>query len=228
MNIAIIPARGGSKRIRKKNIKNFFGKPMISYSIEVVKKSKLFDRIIISTDDNEIADIAKKCGAEIPFIRPNELSDDHIGTNDVMAHAVKFIISDSPNVTAVCCVYPAAPLLMKEDLIKGFQLFNSGKWQFVFSATKYSYSVFRSFTKNEKGSLKMLYPQHWNSRSQDLEEVMHDAGQFYWGSPKAWLNKELCFNDHATVIELPNWRVQDIDTLEDWHQAEKKYKMLNE
>ena len=227
MNIAIIPARGGSKRIRKKNIKFFFGKPMISYSIEVAKKSKLFDRIIISTDDSETIDIAKKCGAEIPFIRPNELSGDHVGTNDVMEHAVKFIMSDRPNLTAVCCIYPTVPLLMKEDLIKGFQLFNSGKWQFVFSATKYSYSVFRSFTKNEKGSLKMLYPQHWNSNSQDLEEVMHDAGQFYWGSPKAWLNKELRYNDHTTVIELPNWRVQDINTLEDWHQAEKKYEILN-
>ena len=170
---------------------------------------------------------AKKCGAEIPFMRPNELSGDHVGTNDVMAHAVKFIMPDSPNLTAVCCVYPTVPLLMKEDLIKGFQLFNSGKWQFVFSATKYSYPVFRSFTKNEKGSLKMLYPQHWNSNSQDLEEVMHDAGQFYWGSPKAWLNKELCYNENTTVIELPNWRVQDINTLEDWHQAEKKYEILN-
>ena len=227
MNIVIIPARGGSQRIKKKNIKDFCGKPIIAYSIEAAKKSKIFDRIIVSTDSDEIANVSKKWGAEAPFKRPENISDNYSTTNDVMFHAVNFIIKDKKNVNAVCCLYPTAPFITPQNLKEGLKKFLTGKWKFVFSATKYSYPVFRSFLKEKDGGLKMLYPKHFKSRSQDFQAVMHDAGQFYWGKPNAWVNKEFSFSQDSTVVELPNWCAQDIDTPEDWKQAEIKYKMLN-
>ena len=224
--IAVIPARGGSKRIKNKNIKNFCGKPIIAYSIQAAKKSKLFSRIIVSTDSNRIAKIAKKYGAEVPFTRPKKLSDDYIGTVEVMAHAVNLIKKSDTNILGACCIYPTAPFIQANDLLAAWKIFKSGKWKSVFTATSYSYPVFRSFQKNINGGLKMLYPNLFNKRSQDLNKVMHDAGQFCWAKPKDWINKKLGFNNRSTVIELPSWRVQDIDTLADWKRAELKYKIL--
>ena len=227
MKIAIIPARGGSRRIINKNIKKFCGKPIIAYSIETAKKSKLFDRIIISTDSKKIAKIAKQYGGEVPFIRPKSLSGDYTGTAEVTAHAVNLIKEKyNTNIKVVCCIYAIAPFIQVKDLHKAWKLFKFGKWNFVFAATSYSYPVFRSFQKKENGGLKPLYPNHLKKRSQDLNIVLHDAGQFYWATPNNWIKKKLSFNHQSTVIELPNWRVQDIDTLEDWKRAELKYKIL--
>ena len=227
MKIAIIPARGGSKRIINKNVKKFCGKPIIAYSIEAAKKSKLFDRIIISTDSKKIAKIAKKYGGEVPFIRPKSLSGDYTGTAEVIAHAVNLIKEKyNTHIKVACCIYATAPFIQVKDLHKAWKLFKSGKWNLVFAATSYSYPVFRSFQKKANGELRPLYPNHSKKRSQDLNIVLHDAGQFYWAAPNIWIKKKLSFNHQSTVIELPNWRVQDIDTLEDWKRAELKYKIL--
>jgi pseudaminic acid cytidylyltransferase len=227
MNVAIIPARGGSKRIIKKNVKLFFGKPIIAYSIENAIKSLLFDKVIVSTDDNEIARIAIEYGAEVPFMRPSELSDDFSGTHDVIGHAVKSLENNGEEIRYVCCLYATAPLLKMNYLIKGYDLIKSGKWESVIAATKFSYPIFRSFEKLENGSLKMFFPEHYSSRSQDLSEAFHDAGQFYWASAKVWKDKPNGFSENSTIVELPNYLVQDIDTMEDWIRAENLFKLLD-
>lgn len=227
MNVAIIPARGGSKRIIKKNVKLFFGKPIIAYSIENAIKSLLFDKVIVSTDDNEIARIAIEYGAEVPFMRPSELSDDFSGTHDVIGHAVKSLENNGEEIRYVCCLYATAPLLKMNYLIKGYDLIKSGKWESVIAATKFSYPIFRSFEKLENGSLKMFFPEHYSSRSQDLSEAFHDAGQFYWANAKVWKDKPNRFSENSTIVELPNYLVQDIDTMEDWIRAENLFKLLD-
>lgn len=225
-NVAIIPARGGSKRIPRKNIRLFAGRPMIAYSIEAALQSKLFDRVIVSTDDEEIAEVAVRYGAEVPFIRPEELSGDYTGTIDVIAHAIHWLRDHAYNPTAVCCIYATAPLIQKQDLIKGFDLLNRENWQYVFSATKFSFPIFRGFQQHKDQSLEMFFPEHFQTRSQDLPEAMHDAGQFYWGQPEAWLGGLEIFGRSSSVVELPAWRVQDIDTLDDWKCAEVSYSLL--
>ena len=190
-------------------------------------KSKLFDRVIVSTDSKKIAKIAKNYGAEIPFIRPKSLSDDFTNTLDVMEHAVKLIKKKNKvNLKAVCCIYATAPFMQKKDLIRAFKLFKLGKWISVFSATTYSFPVYRSFKKIKSGGLKMLYPNYFKKRSQDLSPVLHDAGQFYWAKPQGWINKKLAFNNRSTIVKLPSWRVQDIDTYDDWKRAELNFKSL--
>lgn len=225
-NVAIIPARGGSKRIPRKNIRLFAGRPMIAHSIEVALQSKLFDRVIVSTDDEEIAEVAVRYGAEAPFIRPEELSGDYTGTIDVIAHAITWLREHACNPTAVCCIYATAPLIQKQDLMKGFELLNQGSWQYVFSATKFSFPIFRGFKQRSDQGLEMFYPEHFDTRSQDLPEAMHDAGQFYWGQPEAWLDGLKIFERWSSLVELPPWRVQDIDTLDDWKCAEISYSLL--
>jgi pseudaminic acid cytidylyltransferase len=220
MNVAVIPARGGSKRIPRKNIREFAGKPMIAHSIECAIKSDLFSRLIVSTDDEEVAEIALAFGAEVPFRRPPELSDDQATTTAVMAHSVKWLMEQSSDVSAVCCIYATAPFIRPDDLKRGLAVLESGRWEYVFSATDYAFPVFRSFHKNTAGGLKMLFPEHSNTRSQDLPEVFHDAAQFYWGRPHAWLQSLQIFDVHSTMIFVPRWRVQDIDTEEDWIRAE--------
>lgn len=221
--IAIIPARGGSKRIPRKNIRLFAGRPMIAYSIEAALQSKLFDRVIVSTDDKEIAEVAVRYGAEVPFVRPEELSDDYTGTIDVIAHAIHWFREHGCNPTAVCCIYATAPLIQAQDLRQGFKLLTREKWQYVFSATKFSFPIFRSFKQHTDQSLEMFFPEHFQTRSQDLPEAMHDAGQFYWGQTEAWLGSVEIFGRSSSVVELPAWRVQDIDTLDDWKRAELIY-----
>ena len=227
MNIAIIPARGGSKRIPKKNIKEFAGKPLIAYSIEIAKNSNLFDRVIVSTDDDEIANISKKYGAETPFIRPVELSDDYTGTHPVIDHAVRWIMNSGDTVTNVCCIYATAPLIIQEDLKKGKEILETGKWSSVVAAAEYPSPIFRSFKYSKNGGIKMFFPEHYKTRSQDLPAAMYDAGLFYWAKSEDCLLPPKGFSEDSTVILIPSWRVQDIDTIDDWRRAEMIYKFLH-
>lgn len=228
MNIAIIPARGGSKRIPRKNIKEFHGKPLIAYSIEAAKASGCFDKIIVSTDDQEIADVAKHYGAEVPFIRPPEISDDFATTLDVMEHAVSFCIKSGLDVEYVCCIYATAPLLLPEFLIQGYEFLDKcASIQYVFSATNYVFPIQRAIKLKKDNRVVMFQPEHLNTRSQDLEEAYHDAGQFYWGSASSFLNKLPIFAEHSVAVQLPRKRVQDIDTPEDWEVAELMYSIVN-
>ena len=178
MNIAVIPARGGSKRIPRKNIKYFCGKPIISYSIETARSSKIFDEIIVSTDDNEIASIAKSLGGQVPFMRPSDISDDFSTTGDVMRHAISWFENQKKSLDVVCCIYPTAPLLLKSDLIKAHNEFKSNNWSYVFSATRFSFPIQRAFKKSGSKGIQMFQSEHYRSRSQDIEVAYHDAGQF--------------------------------------------------
>lgn len=227
MNIAIIPARGGSKRIPRKNIKEFHGKPMIAYSIEAAKKSGCFDEIIVSTDDQEIADIAIKYGAEVPFLRPAKIADDHATTIDVMQHAIDWCCNHNLNATHYCCIYATAPFIKPNRLIEGGEIINNNAYDYVFSATSFAFPIQRALKLNELGSLSMFNPEHFNSRSQDLEEAYHDAGQFYWGTKSAFMTGKPFFSSNSQMVQLPRKEVQDIDTAEDWEYAERLYKLMN-
>ena len=226
MKIAVIPARGGSKRIPRKNIKEFFGKPMIAWSIEAAISSNLFDQIVVSTDDKEIARVAESLGANVPFIRPENISDDYATTTDVIAHAVQWMIEENYPVEAVCCIYATAPFIKIRDLQESYKIFNSGAWEYVFTATDFAAPIFRSFKKNHDNGLEMFFPDFFDTRSQDLPEALHDAGQFYWGKPAAWLNRKRIFDHHSTPMIIPRYRVQDIDSDEDWIRAELMAKSI--
>jgi len=227
--IAVIPARGGSKRIPRKNIKDFFGKPLIAYSIEVALESKLFDKVIVSTDDEEIASIARKYGAEVPFLRPKELSDDFTGTQDVINHTIKYFEKLGENYQYICTLYATTPLLQKEYLIEGYEKLKNSDAINSFSATSMPFPIQRTFKLNSKGRCQMFSPEHYMTRSQDLEEAYQDAGQFYWENRK--LAKEsknkIIFSNISIPIILPRHLVQDIDTLEDWERVEYMYQSLN-
>lgn len=220
MRIAVIPGRGGSKRIPRKNIKFFNGKPMIAWSIEAAQHSGLFDRIIVSTDDSEIAELSRKLGAEVPFIRPEKLSNDFAGTTEVIAHATHWALDQGLDLDSVCCIYATAPFIKIEDLKLGCEALDSGDWDYVFTVTDFAASIFRSFKQRDEGGLEMFFPEHFATRSQDLPQAYHDAGQFYWGRPEAWINGNLIFSSRSKPILIPRWRVQDIDTIEDWMRAE--------
>jgi N-acylneuraminate cytidylyltransferase len=220
MKIAIIPARGGSKRIPRKNIKSFCGKPMIAWSIEAAKACGLFGRIIVSTDDAEIAAVAKEWGAEVPFVRPEALSNDHAGTTPVVAHATQWALDQKIAVSAVCCIYATAPFVQTEDLKRGWEALDSGDWDYAFTVTDFAAPIFRSFKQTAEGGIEMFFPEHFATRSQDLPVALHDAGQFYWGRPDAWLTGKRIFDRRSKPVQIPRWRVQDIDTAEDWERAE--------
>ncbi|AZQ85463.1 pseudaminic acid cytidylyltransferase [Colwellia sp. Arc7-635] len=227
MNIAIIPARGGSKRIPRKNIKNFHGKPLIAYSIEAAQKSNCFDRILVSTDDLEIAEVAKYYGAEVPFLRPSEISDDFSTTLDVMKHAIIWCQENEINVANICCVYATAPFLLAEYIQQGLKSLTDNSVKYAFSATSFPFPIQRAIKLDKNDQVNMFQPEHLNTRSQDLEEAYHDAGQFYWGTAEAFLEKAAFFAEHSIAIKLPRKRVQDIDTTEDWELAELLYSVLN-
>jgi N-acylneuraminate cytidylyltransferase len=220
MKIAVIPARGGSKRIPRKNIKPFSGKPMIAWSIEAAKSSGLFERIIVSTDDEEIADVARSWGAEVPFMRPAELSNDYAATTAVIAHAAQWVLDQGLDVTAVCCIYATAPFVRTNDLKRGWDALNSGDWDYAFTVTDFAAPIFRSFKQTPEGGVEMFFPEHFSTRSQDLPTALHDAGQFYWGRPAAWLEDRRIFDRRSVPVIIPRWRVQDIDTPNDWARAE--------
>jgi len=226
MNIAIIPARGGSKRIPRKNIKEFHGKPMIAYSIEAAVNSQCFDKIIVSTDDAEIANIAIKHGAEVPFIRPDNISDDYATTLDVIKHAIEFTDSQNWGVKNVCCIYATAPFLTPEFIQKGLSELTSADIDYAFSATSFPFPIQRALKLNHEQRVEMFQPEYLNTRSQDLEEAYHDAGQFYWGTVEAFIEKKAIFESNSKAILLPRKRVQDIDTPEDWDLAEALYRVI--
>ena len=188
MNIAIIPARGGSKRIPRKNIREFCGKPMIAWPIAAAAKSGLFDHIIVTTDDEEIAEVAREAGAQVPFTRPVELSDDHAGTTDVVVHALEWALGAGWPVDAACCIYATAAFIAPEDLQDAHAQLAAG-CDFVFPALRYGHSPQRGFVRAEDGSPALLQPEHRSTRTQDLPAVFHDAGQFYWGTRDAWLER---------------------------------------
>lgn len=226
MNIAIIPARGGSKRIPRKNIKLFHGKPIIAYSIEAALHSDCFDKVIVSTDDVEIAEVAKQYGAEVPFLRPKNISDDNATTMDVMAHAIIWCVENNWNIDNVCCLYATAPFVTAGYLKQGLKRLTNEDCEYVFSATSFPFPIQRAIKLAENGEVNMFSPENELVRSQDLEEAYHDAGQFYWGKKEAFLNKKQIFSSHSKVILLPRTRVQDIDTSEDWIFAEALYSVL--
>lgn len=226
MRLAIIPARGGSKRIPRKNIKAFCGKPMIAYSIEAAQKSGCFDKIVVSTDDEEIAALARTLGAEVPFMRPKELSDDHTATIPVIAHAITASVRDLSEVEAVCCIYATAPFVQAQYIQEAYEKLSSTKASYAFSATSFAYPIQRAIRLTKNDRVEMFSPENFAVRSQDLEEAYHDAGQFYWGTPEAWLEGQVIFAPHSTAVLLPRHLVQDIDTPEDWIRAEFMYKAL--
>lgn len=220
MRLAIIPARGGSKRIPRKNIKPFCGRPMIAWPIEAARKSGCFDRIIVSTDDVEIAELARKCGAEAPFVRPAELSDDHTGTIPVIAQAIQWQQQHGEAPAEVCCIYATAPFLHTEDLCRGLEILEQSGSDYAFSVTSYAFPIQRAVRITASNRVEMFYPEYFNTRSQDLEQAWHDAGQFYWGRAEAWLSGRPIFSADSVPVILPRHRVQDIDTPEDWERAE--------
>lgn len=227
MRIAIIPARGGSKRIPYKNIKLFCGKPMISWSIEAAINSGCFDHILVSTDDADIANIARASGAEIPFMRPATLSDDFTGTGAVIKHAVKWVQSNWGDVDLVCTIYATAPFVRASDILKAYRLKNESGAQIVFSVTSFPFPIQRAIKINSQGRVEMFYPENYFARSQDLEPAFHDAAQFYWAETGAILSEAPAFSAVAAPFILPRHRVQDIDTPEDWIRAEFMFQALS-
>ena len=218
--LCVIPARGGSKRIPRKNIRNFCGVPMIKRSIDAAIVSNCFSRIIVSTDDLEIADYAVSVGAEVPFLRPDVLSDDFTGTTPVVKHAIQTFLGNGYSFQAVCCLYPAAPFIRSIDIIKGLEAWRQADDDVVvFSATSFASPVQRAFGIDYSGRTFMFNPDEYSKRSQDLQAAFHDAGQFYWSSPGRWMSELPLFSNSIPLL-LPRWRAIDIDTHEDWQLAE--------
>lgn len=221
--VAIIPARGGSKRIARKNLKLFDGVPMIVRSIRTTLESGLFERVVVSTDDEEIAQVALAHGADVPFLRPTDLADDFTGTAAVIVHALQQL----PGFDYACCVYATAPLLQAQYLRQGFDLLEQhADKSFAFSVSSFGFPIQRALTLDGQGALTALYPEYRNTRSQDLPEAFQDAGQFYWGRSEAWLRGEVLFSPASLPVIVPRHLVQDIDTPEDWTRAEYLYAAL--
>jgi pseudaminic acid cytidylyltransferase len=225
--VAIIPARGGSKRIPRKNIKLFHGIPLIAYSIEVALNSKLFDKVIVSTDDEEIAKIAKEYGAEVPFLRPTELSDDFTGTGAVISHALHYLREQKEAYNFVCTIYATAPFLEEKYLIEGFLKLKDSHARNAFSCTSMPFPIWRTFKITAENRCEMFWPENFSKRSQDLEDAYQDAGQFYWTNLNV-PSTDIIFGNNSIPIILPRFLVQDIDTLEDWQRAEIMYEVLQQ
>lgn len=223
--IAIIPARGGSKRVPRKNIKLFHGKPLIAYSIQTALKSKLFDKVVVSTDDKEIAKIAKQYGAEVPFLRPKELSDDFTGTGAVINHTIEFLKKQGEVFDFVCSIYATAPFLQIKYLKEGFLKLKNSNARSAFSCTSMPFPIQRTFRITSDERCEMFWPENFTKRSQDLEEAFQDAGQFYW-TKLGIKSKDIIFSKESIPIVLPRYLVQDIDTLADWEHAEIMYEVL--
>lgn len=227
MKLAVIPARGGSKRIPRKNIKDFCGKPMLAWSIDAARKSGLFDYIVVSTDDPEVAEVALKHGADVPFLRPSNLADDLTATRPVVIHAIDKVMSLFSKPEYVCCLYATAPFVTAKDLISGFEKLVIADSDFAFTVAEYPSPIQRAMKICPNGRVAMINPEYRSTRSQDLERAFHDAGQFYWGRTDAFLTDLPTFSSHSVPIVLPSYRVQDIDTPEDWLRAEYMFKAIN-
>jgi pseudaminic acid cytidylyltransferase len=228
VNIAIIPARGGSKRIPRKNVREFCGKPMIAWSIAVALEAKAFDAVLVSTDDEEIAAIAEASGAQAPFRRPADLATDQAPTLPVIAHAMRWFEEHRGPVRFACCIYPTAPFLQAQALLEGLKILEAhGDADFAFGVTSYEFTIFRSLKRDPDGTVSMFWPENELTRSQDLPQAWHDAGQFYWGRKEAFLNCRGVFSARSYPVILPRHLVQDIDTPEDWEVAERMFKVLH-
>lgn len=223
--VALVPARGGSKRVPRKNVRPFHGVPLIVRTLKTVQASGLFDHVVVSTDDDEVADLALEVGAEVPFRRPAELADDYTGTRAVVQHGIRATEAAFGTILGpVCVIYATAVFVTPTDLAEARRLLLNDSAAFAFSATTFSASVQRALRQLPDGSCEMLFPEHRDSRSQDLEELFHDAGQFYWGTREAWMSDAPTFGHRSRLFLVPRWRVQDIDTLEDWERAELMYR----
>ncbi len=227
MNIAIIPARGGSKRIPRKNIRPFAGKPMIAHAINAAKTSGLFDHVVVTTDDEEISEISRQCGAETPFMRPPELADDFTPTVPVIAHAISACQALGWQIDFVCCIYPGVPFIQIADLKAGFELLKASGTNYCFPVTEFPSAIQRGLKRGEDGRMSPVYPEYESVRTQDLEHAYYDAGQFYWGSIRSWLASTTGLHSGSTGLVIPQWRVVDIDTNDDWARAELIYRVLN-
>lgn len=228
MNVAIIPARGGSKRIPRKNLRDFCGQPIVAYSVNTAIKSNLFDHVVVSTDDPDIAQLALALGAEVPFVRPVELANDHASTLSVMQHAARACRASGWQVKNLCCLYATAPFVEVADLRAGLQLLDPPDQedlvQYAFAATSFGFPVQRAIRLNSFGAVQPVWPENIPKRSQDLEPLFHDAGQFYWGRASAFEGMLPVFAPHSRALLIPSHRVQDIDTDEDWIRAEWLYR----
>ncbi len=224
MYVAVIPARGGSKRIPRKNIKEFRGKPMIAWSIEVAKQSGLFDRVVVSTDDQEIATIAMTYGAEVPFVRPSTLADDHTPTVPVVAHGISALAELGVFPECVCCIYPCAPFIRSEDLVAGLALLKESGSNYAYPVAEFAHPVQRALWRTENGEMRFMSPEHELARTQDLPPAFHDTGQFYWGRTDAWAAQKRMHSEGAGLV-VPYWRFVDIDTIDDWQRAELMFEL---
>ena len=227
MNVAVIPARGGSKRIPRKNVRPFDGKPMLAYSIEAALQSGCVDRLIVSTDDTEIADVARAHGAEVPFLRPSNLADDQTHVGAVIRHAIRWLADQGHAPDFVCGLFATAPFLTAEILRDGFEKLRAAPdKQFAFGVAKFSFPIQRAVRMVPGGGVEPFRPECMAMRSQDLEEAYHDAGQFFWGRTDAFLSGASIFTPRSIPILIPSHRVQDVDTPADWERAEYLYRAL--
>jgi len=223
---AIIPARGGSKRIPRKNIRQFHGRPMIAWTIDTAINSGLFSNVIVSTDDAEIAAIAQEHGAQVPFLRPADFSNDYATTQDVMRHAVTWLAKNQIESDFVCCLYATAPFLQAEDVVKGLRALQESTAEYAYAVTEFDYSPHRALIKNQNGQVSLEKPELAAVRSQDLPSLVHDAGQFYWAKTETWLTQQEVLSSAGIGIEIPRSQAQDIDNEEDWKLAEALFVAL--
>jgi len=226
MRLCVIPARGGSKRIPRKNIKSFCGQAMIGYSIKAAQDSQCFDQVIVSTDDAEIAEVAKSFGASIPFVRPESLANDYTGTIPVIKHAIEWFDDQDQPPSEVCCLYATAPFVRADIIKKAYDKMQHLQADYCFTATSFAYPIQRAIKVTVENRIEMFYPKNLKKRSQDLEESYHDAGQFYWGKAESFRQQKSIFSKGATPYILPRHLVQDVDTVEDWKRAELMYQVL--
>jgi pseudaminic acid cytidylyltransferase len=226
MKIAIIPARGGSKRIPRKNIKNFHGKPIIAYSIENALKSRLFDEVFVSTDDLEIAEIAIKYGAVVPVLRSEKNSNDFATTSEVLLEVIEFYHKKKTKLESILCLYPTAPLIKENDLIESFKIWEKSKFDVLLSSVAFDFAIQRGFKIHHNNSIELLNPDAIQKRSQDLETIFHDAGIFYWLGLESFIQNKTIWSGHIGSFVLDQMKVQDIDTPEDWEIAKLKYERI--
>jgi len=221
-NLAIIPARGGSKRIHRKNIKDFLGKPIIVYSIEAALKSGLFNEVMVSTDDEEIAEVARQYGAKVPFMRTSLAANDYATLKDVIHEVLNTYKENGNEFAYTCCILATCPLLQSKDIVAAFELLQSSDFTIVYPVVQFSYPIWRCLDLEENGSMKRHWPEFENSRSQDLPKEYHDTGTFYWYKTDKWLSGKVRIGG----IEVDEISIQDIDTETDWKIAEMKYRLL--
>lgn len=226
MRLCVIPARGGSKRIPRKNIKSFCGQAMIGYSIKAALDSQYFDQIIVSTDDAEIAEISKYFGASVPFVRPESLSNDYAGTTPVVKHAIEWFDDQDQSPSEVCCLYATAPFVTANTIKRSYDQMQHTQADYCFTVTSFAFPIQRAIKVTSENRIEMFYPENFEIRSQDLEESYHDAGQFYWGKAESFRQKKPLFSKSSTPYILPRHLVQDVDTPEDWKRAELMYQVL--